>query len=172
MKNLNMLFNECINECKKAGIPYGTIKEVGINTRAKSRWGQCRYMNGVYSINISSILLEDDVTDVATKTTIIHEIIHTCKDCMNHGAEWKKYAEIMNRKYGYNIKRCTSADEKHISIEIAKPKYKYTVVCEKCGTKSNYTKLSKLVKLIKSNPHDSGCRCLRCGNDTFSLISY
>ena len=40
---------------------------------------------------------KDEIDDNATKTTIIHEILHSCEKCMNHGPEWKKLAELVNK---------------------------------------------------------------------------
>lgn len=40
--------------------------------------------------------------------TIVHELLHTCEGCFNHGAKWKYYAEVMNNKYGYQITRIYS----------------------------------------------------------------
>lgn len=85
--------------------------------RAKKRWGQCRKIGNNYIIEVNQILLREDTDIDGLKNTIIHELLHTCKGCMKHTGEWKQLAEKVNRYYGYNIKRCDSADEKGISEE-------------------------------------------------------
>lgn len=149
MKDLTKLFNECLKECSKLGIRYGNIVEVTINTRAKKRWGQtCRRADG-FHINISSVLLRDDVSDKATKDTIIHEILHTVDGCFDHKAKWQTMANKVNKAYGYNIKRCTSSEEKGIdSSIIEKPTHNkiYFVRCEKCGAEIIRRRKSDLIK--------------------------
>lgn len=84
--------------------------------------GQCRYRNGSYTINISCRLLEESVPREILKQTVLHEILHTCKNCMNHKTEWKEVANQVNRAYGYNIKRCTSAEELGLQdVQVKKP---------------------------------------------------
>ena len=158
MKDLSKLFSESMNEVIRAGIKPGNIDTVTINTRAKSRFGQCKYNRntGNYSININAALLEESVTDVSTKTTIIHEILHTCRGCMNHGAQWQNLADVMNRRYGYNIKTTSSFAEK--GVEAPKPRQnRYEVSCVSCDMKVYYKRAAHVV----DNP--SLFRCGRCG---------
>lgn len=141
MKNLQKLFKECKEELDNINIKYGCIEEITINTRAKKRWGQCKitldsqyWKNKIFSINISSRLLQDDITDEACKNTIMHEILHTCEHCFNHGSEWKRIADLINDYYAfYNIKRTTSSEEKGINEDIEKKESKYILRCTKCG---------------------------------------
>lgn len=133
MHNINHVFHHCCNLLDNIGIEYGEIVSVTVNTRARNRWGQCKNQGcGQFTINISEKLLQDNIDIVHLETTMIHEILHTCYGCMNHGARWKMYAEKVNRAYGYNIRRCTSYAEK--GVEPPKPKPpKYTFTCEDCG---------------------------------------
>ena len=104
MKGFQKLINESLNEVKAAGIEPGEISSWEINRRSKKRWGQCRKNpDGSFGISIAASLLEDDrISEKDCKDTIIHEILHTCKDGMKHTGSWKRYAEIMNTAYGYN----------------------------------------------------------------------
>lgn len=132
MKDLQKLAKECMSELDAIGVEYGNVIEFKINTRAKSRWGQCRRIIGnTYSINITNELLRDDLSDRPCKETIFHELIHTCKGCMNHGYEWQRIADLVNDCYGYNIKRATSSEEK--GVEMVKV-YKYCFKCTNCGS--------------------------------------
>ena len=144
MKDLNALFYQCLEEVHNAGIITGNIVNITINTRAKARFGQCKYNSArkTYSINISNEILKDDVSDESTKDTIIHEILHTCKNAMNHKAEWKKLAEIMNNTYGYNIKRTSSYEEKGVNRPATREN-KYALICENCGKTYYYKRWSK-----------------------------
>ncbi len=114
MKDFEKLQKECLEEIAALGIPIGNITSWSINSRAKSRWGQCRMeVDGTYSIQISEVLLKDDrVSEKACKETMIHEILHTGKDCMKHRGKWKAYATMMNGRYGYKIKRVSSSKDK------------------------------------------------------------
>lgn len=142
------------------GIDYGNIDEVKVNSRLTRVWGNCGYTKYAsdwercsYVINISSRLLSDDVSDNALMDTLIHEILHTCRGCMNHGGRWKKLASIVNAKFGLNIKRCTSSEEKHIKEDPII--YKYAVKCPRCG---HVYKRVRMVDSIK-NPGNYICAC-------------
>ena len=151
MKDVHMIYENCKQKLDDLSIRTGVIKCVKVNSRAKKRWGRCIRVNSIYydnmfEIEISSRLLEDNVSDKATETTMLHELIHTCPGCMNHGAEWKRIANRVNRAYGYNIKRITSEEEKGVESIDVKRIAKHKFVCEKCGKEvyrqreSNFTK--------------------------------
>ncbi len=90
---------------------------------------------------------------------MIHEILHTCKDSMKHTGNWKKYANIMNQKYGYEIKRTTSGEEKGVenykSTRIVP--YKYCFYCKKCRQLIWKKKKCKFTKYYRNYT------CLVCG---------
>lgn len=159
MKDLKFLLNECITELNYIGIDCGKIRNIEINIRAKSRWGLCRTVkSGVYDIEISSRLLEDNVKDIVTKNTIIHELLHTVKGCHGHTGKWKVLAEYVNKKLPqYNIKRTARSEEKGIETEAKEPTYRYAVQCTKCGQIIRRQKMSKLIQ------HPQRYRCAKCG---------
>ena len=137
MKDFKKLINESLNEVILAGIKPGNIISWDINKRAKTRWGLCkRYPNGDCEIQIAERLLIDDrISEKDCKETIIHEILHTCDGCHGHTGMWKAYADIMNRKYGYNIKRVTTGNEKGVENYVPKSEaYKYAFICKNCGS--------------------------------------
>ncbi|HHT96331.1 MAG TPA: sprT domain-containing protein [Clostridiales bacterium] len=156
MLNANELLQKGISQVKSAGINPGDINpKVIINSRAKSRFGLCRKTPGKhdYQIEINNQLLETE--EFKAMNTMIHEILHTCKGCMNHGKDWKFYANVMNIKFGYDISR-TSSYEK-LGIEV--PEAKFIVKCNDCG---NETKRQKKTKLIT---HTSHYRCGMCDGE-------
>lgn len=169
MKDLNYFIQLAKDDCDSLDIPYTNVAEVKINYRAQSRWGQCTKIcrtAPIYRIEISYKLVQDDVDDMALMNTLIHEYLHTCPGCMNHGKLWKTYAERLNSAYGYNIKRCTSADEKGIDEEVNR-QYKFSIRCENCGSTSYYMKESKIVKLVENETHT--CQCGRCKGKNLTL---
>lgn len=147
---------ECMRELDALNIPYGNVREVSINTRAKRRWGQCKKVGSVYHINISDRLLENKD---GLKNTIIHELLHTCPNCMNHGQPWKSVADKVNKKYGYNIKRCSDADEKGVKPLDETYEYKYVFKCKDCGQMVRQMRASKFTR----NPQSYKCGC--CGGE-------
>ena len=107
--------------------------------------------DGRYIIELSSKLY--DAPELSCRQTLAHELIHTCDGCMNHGELFKKYADKMNRKYGYNIRRTNSAEE--MGVESSNENAKYIVVCKKCGNEIRRTRQSPLTK----NPSRYRCKC-------------
>lgn len=158
MRDLQSVYWNCIGLMDEIGMDYGNITDVVVNTRAKRRWGQCkakyvgRNVMGepvyTYTINISSILLDDKTPIESLQNTIIHEIIHTCPGCFSHGNEWKRRAAKVKRELGYDIKRCSDADEKGISESITNVyrKPKYVVKCQKCGREVGRYKMCSIIE--------------------------
>lgn len=144
MQNFRPFIKECYEELDKCNIPYSKHIEWKTSGRLTKTWGYAEKWGKRYTITLSEILLADNVNSVAIKDTMIHEILHTIPKCMNHGAEWKKYASIVNSHYPqYNIKRTTSCEEKGIEKT---EKYKYVLKCKECGHTYFYTRQTKAVK--------------------------
>ena len=145
MYNLYQLATEAINNLNAIGIyPHLTANDFKVNTRAKSRYGQasrrCRNGKVTYSVNISSFLLDKRNDKNSVMTTIYHECLHCCDNCMSHTGQWKKYAEIVNQRFGTQIQRCTNRDEKLCAEVIKEEKEKkesklkeYKWKCSACG---------------------------------------
>lgn len=145
LRDLNRYANECIDDMKALGIDVPHIDKFVVNSRAKSRYGQCsyNYKTKTYTIEICSDLVDDECNIMALRETIFHELIHTLPNCMNHGEEFKRYAKIINDRYGTNIKRCSTDVEKYgyiYSKKVAerreksrKPETTYELFCERCG---------------------------------------
>ena len=78
MRNLAAIGIQCEKDLVGIGIPIGRIAEYTVNTRAKTRLGQCvSRRSGGYRIEVSEVLLRDDVPLDELKNTIYHEQIHT-----------------------------------------------------------------------------------------------
>lgn len=150
----NEYLAECLAELAAIQVPCGRVSDLVVNTTAKTRWGRChKFPDGTFQIEISHRLLADDVDPIAAKTTLIHELLHTCSKCMNHGAQWQKWAAIVNQHYGYNVKRTTSSEEKGVEDSPAK----YLIICNKCGaTVAGYHRASSRVRNPEKYRHN-GC---------------
>ena len=133
MRDVEIYALDCMDKLDQIGIEYGNILEVTVNTRAKNRWGQCKKVPGGYTININSALLDERNEEAGLINTMFHELLHSCRNCMNHGAEWKRLANKVYQAYGYNIKRTSSAADKGVELETRNITYKYTMKCTCCG---------------------------------------
>lgn len=159
MRDINVVAIECMRELDVIGIQYGNVVEFKVNYRAERRWGQCCPLpGGRFSININHRLLDESTDIDGLKNTLIHELLHTCKGCLNHGSEWKRLADKVNRYYGYGIKRTSSADEKGIDesnryVKVKRINHKY--VCCGCGQTITRQRETGFVNRYK---------CGRCGS--------
>lgn len=161
-EKLNKLYHECIEELKSIGLNIANNPEIGeitieFSNRSVKRYGCCKQENPdkttmhrkrkgrtiyitydrylKHKIEISRWVM--DLDDKIIKNTIIHEIIHCFPKCNNHGTEFKKYANYINKKLNYDISRLgdKKADYKKSNVKYEnKPiKYKYKIICKKCG---------------------------------------
>ena len=135
MRDLMSYANFCMEMLDEINIPYSKVEQFTINTRAR-RWGLCSLRNGKYYIQINVTLLDERNGEDGLINTILHELLHTCPDCMDHGTQWKFWAEKVRKAYGYNIKRTSDDEEKEVTtgnLNYHKREYKYLVYCKKCG---------------------------------------
>lgn len=157
MLNANELLQEGIKLVESIGIKPGKINpEVVVNKRAINRFGLCtkKYNDGYdYIIEINYRLLEGNKE--SAMETMIHEILHTCKGCMNHGKTWTAYANKVTRELGYKITRTSTFESK--SLE--RPKAKYIIACKECDVKYMRHRKSKVVT------HYKRYRCGSCSGE-------
>ena len=124
--------------------------EVRINTRARRRLGWCYYQSGRYWIEVSQAVLEDE--DLL-KQTLVHELLHTCPKCRDHGPKWKAYAQTVNEKLGYRIERTVKTETPAGSLR--HEEIKYILECQSCGAQIKRMRMSKAVK----SPWRYRCPC-------------
>lgn len=152
MNDIQQLFREVIEQALELKIPVSDAldDEVRINPRPKARYGMCVLKNGVYTIEISEFLL--DAPERLCRDTLAHEILHTCRGCMNHQKKWKQYANLMNNAYGYDIKtKCPPI----AGTEACRESVKHILKCALCGREYARRRRSKLIK----NPEKYRCVC-------------
>ena len=158
MENLQDLYYECIDELNSIGINFDNIGEIDIkiSKRNNKRYGCCKQEEpdiltknivkigrrriiqydkfNKHHIEISPWVMELD--NKIIKNTIIHEIIHCFPFCNNHGSEFKKYANYINKRLGYNISRLGNKEEdfRKSNLQFVDKKvYKYKIECQNCG---------------------------------------
>ena len=165
-ERLKNYFEDACDILDSLDIEYGPIRKVTVNSRAKTRWGQCRHdlAEDYYDIEINSVLLTASYR--ALMDTLLHELLHAHEDRFCHTGEWKRCADLVNGCYMYNIKRATSAAEKNIDMNQI-INYKYKITCNICGNVNMYARKSKIVKMIMRNPYS--CRCGKCDGTDFTV---
>lgn len=91
--------------------------------------------------------------------TIMHEVIHTAPDCMNHGHEWKAIAEMVNKHYSFLPNTRTSSYDdwsKHSALTA-----KYVATCLYCGHAYSWERSSKAFKCCKEGRARCQCGCMK-----------
>lgn len=157
-----------IREAQELNIPVpdNISNNVTVNPRPKKRYGCCRKINGRFQIEISEFLLKCDPDKV--RGVIAHEVLHTCRDCYNHGNKWKEYAERMNERYGYNIKRISTNEEMGISPQESDDnnasKIKYIIKCQRCGREYPRQRFTCVMKKINAYRCSCGGKLLLLEN--------
>ena len=132
---------------------------------ATSWYGQCQqnriYQGKRYRFQISISVHHLQSSEQAIRNTLIHELLHTCPGCLNHGPKWKSYAALVQRQMGYNIVRAGGDKDKDAPIEQARQEKRqgyqtrYLLVCTKCGQEFTRYRRSNLVL----HPEKYRCRC-------------
>lgn len=167
MKDLQFYIKYAKSILEDLNIPYNDCN-VSVNTRLAKTWGICHHRewhNGTWKhhwIELNKVLLLDTTSDDALMNTLLHEYLHTCPRCDNHKAVWQHYANMINSKYNYNIKRCTSSKEKGISVS---DNFKYTVSCDNCGAEYGYSKHTKVVRIAEQHGSLTCPHCNRTHTD-------
>lgn len=149
---LDALLRKLAEELKGMGIPVSAEIEpqVKVNTRAKRRLGCCIRRDGTYTIEVSSSILDEEEL---LRQTLVHELLHTCYGCGNHGARWKAYAKRAGEAMGLSIERtCPARGE---TLPLRQEEAKYLLECQSCGARIVRMRLSKAVKA----PWRYRCKC-------------
>lgn len=151
-KELDQLMIQLHRELKGLGIPVAgrVLPQVKVNTRAKRRLGCCFCQGGQYWIEVSQAVLADENL---LRQTLVHELLHTCPKCRNHGPQWKAYAQIVNEKLGYQIERTVKTETP--SGPLRHEEIKYILECQSCGAQIKRMRMSKAVK----SPWRYRCPC-------------
>lgn len=194
MYDLKKIAKECIAELNAIGIyPNITENEFTVNTRAKTRYGQCKYRNAQYrynpitlkrepisatmSINISSFLLDDRNDINSVRQTVMHELIHSCNECIgaHHGGKWLEYADLVNDCYNMDITRCSYFNER-LNADVNKERMQsrkksetkhYMLKCPCCNRIIADAYRQRKPKWIM---HTEDFYCKKCGKSTLGKL--
>ena len=176
MRDLMKYAEFCMELLDNINVPYTKPFSWTVNKRATRRWGRCRKSGyyGDYSIDISSILLDERASENDLIETILHELIHTCPSCMNHGYEWKHWGDKVTKAYGYEILRTKKGDENSAALMLEKKKSNanYVCVCEKCGHEFYYNKWCKVTANPSSYTHSNCGGHLKLKTSKKTVYSY
>lgn len=160
-QRISLLAQAVLKEMKHINIfPDGKIASVKENRRARKRLGCCRMKQAEegneFEIEISRHL--ESMDDRFIKEVIAHELLHSCRGCMNHGSQWKELAAKMNSAYGYHIKRTIECGKENgDSGAPDRRKYRYCIQCKKCGNTTYRMRKSRVVTDVVHY------RCAVCG---------
>ena len=161
-EELIVLTNKLIKDLKSIGVPVSKdIDGIVINTRAKSRFGACKVKKSKLGKKSFVIEISEEVMNCETKelsTIIVHELLHTCTGCFNHGKKWKLYGDLVEKKLGYKITRTQNYNELGLDKPESKEKIKYIVKCKGCGQEFPRKRMCNLDKQPEKY------RCGKCGN--------
>ena len=181
-ENFPKLVQGILNEFKALGFNVTTTPSnysLEINNRALKRLGRCESKSGNrYVIQINEFHNKlSPATNVMN--TLIHELLHSLPNCMNHGEIWKRYANKYNRVHGTTISRTSPLDGnyKKFKEEIDKQRGntqhknhsvysdgKHKVTCSKCNKSWYYERAGRVVKLAMQNKK---LVCPNCGSQPF-----
>ena len=181
-ENFYTIVEIILNKFKSLGFNVNTTSSnytLEINNKALKRLGRCEAKSGnryVIQINEFHNKLSPDTS---VMNTLVHELLHSLPNCMNHGEMWKRYANMYNRAYGTTISRLSplEGDYKIFKEEIDKQRGhtqhknhsvysdgKHKITCSKCNKSWYYERAGRVVKLAMQNKK---LKCPHCGLQSF-----
>lgn len=165
-EQLNQWLREEQDNLVAIGVPISShiCPEIRLS-KATSWYGQCQ-QNRVYQgkrypfvISVSAYHLQS--SERAIRNTLLHELLHTCPGCLNHGPKWKAYAALVQKQLGYNIVRAGGDKDEDSAIEQARQQKRascqtqYFLICTQCGQEFIRYRKSNLVL----HPEKYRCKC-------------
>lgn len=155
MYDLQKTVKECRKMASELWIPFEPNTTFLVNPRFRSRWGCCKKFAGGYLVELNPQLLNGSLPVEALKTTILHELLHTCYGCMNHGKTWKEYADRVRERYGLPVQTRNDYYEYYNVTDTRANSARYALVCESCGMIHYRKQKSQAVK----HPEMYRCNC-------------
>lgn len=164
--DVNIIHEEMRRLDKISGLDTRNIP-VRISSRMTKGWGSCRYLYVRKKYQIKELVFSERLLKCGTEEHILnvvrHEYAHafvtlTHNETHGHDAVWKYVA----LRFGCNAKRCENFDE-------VGSVYRYKVICQRCGSISQYQRKSNIVKELELNPNSIRFYCRICGCHNFVL---
>ncbi len=168
--DLDSILSKIIEEARAICIPVpqNINPQVKVNSRPKRRLGCCHNDGKIFVIEISRYVLDAayDAADCYTRNaavsrihnTLAHEVIHTCRECFDHGPLWRTYAGMMNKTYGYSITRTYERSDDDSCATEEEPSYNYVIRCTSCGKEYPRQKFTCVMKKINAYRCNCGGR--------------
>ena len=154
-------------EVRRLGADLVPIDSVRFVNRANPM-GLCLYYDGSYpycSLEFADVLLQLD--EVSIHETIAHELLHCIRDSVGHGPLFKKYAALVNEKYGLDIDTYTSL---HIVNDTMRHRiFNYVVRCTKCGNRIGYMRREEIIRKLIRHGEARDYYCPYCGKNRLEL---
>lgn len=160
-----------IEECRAIlmSLGYTDVKyntyHVEFNDRALRTLGRCSYNSydpSHFTITVNRKFMEV-VPSYGFHNMIMHEVIHSVNDCMNHGPMWQAVAECVNKHYQFTPITRTNSYEEYTN-EVTAKAINYIIKCKKCGASWKYIRRPKVWDACINGraKHACGCRDFEC----------
>lgn len=166
--NLDEVVEICMTEVTDCHIIPGNIVAYKVNPRLRQAWGRCVRLGRCCTIELQPFLLDSRTPLVVLKQVIIHEILHSCDGCHNHGLLWKSYADRINARYGYHIARLVNAEERKLCNDAGtfqpEERFRYVMECGNCHVRSYKSRICNFVR------YPEGYICKKCGSQSWTRI--
>lgn len=146
MKDLEKITKECKRKLEAINIPFNKNVVVKAGKLRTGAWGSYRIYENM--IILDPVFTDDRMQTFATENVLIHELLHSCNDCISHSGLWKYYARKVNRTYRYKITRCSDY-KPYMSKELLgefMQRFKYVAQCEGCGTYVTQVRISDFIR--------------------------
>ena len=160
---LNYVGRECETQLRSIDIPCGEVMIYTPHSERRVEWGECRNVGSrKFIISINEVLLQKKYLN-GLKSTLFHELLHTCPECYNHGSQWERYGVIVEKKLGISINQHDDYRDKGVSMGdyMKAHSYKYAIKCKKCGFTYFRQRKTKFTKNYKAY------RCGSCGGELY-----
>lgn len=99
---LNNAIEKSKNILNSLCIPYKNVPIFTKKMKYNERGFTYREEGEVTKIEINKTLLHHKIEEKTLINTLLHEFVHTCYGCFNHGEQWQKYVVKING-IGFNI---------------------------------------------------------------------
>lgn len=169
VKDIEDEIKEDLNILKHLGVESLATKEIEvcINSRFTRTLGLCKDKgNNFFTIKINESFLRS-AEPQSIHDTIMHEVIHTCKGCYNHGPEWHRVGNLVSKKFGFTITR-TYNDSSYSQFMRNKKatRIRYQIGCPNCGIIKECYSPTKVFLGVKQQEKTGQprYRCNRCKN--------
>ncbi len=146
MRDLEAVLQECERKLEEIHISFNKNVTVKAGKLRRGSWGAYRKSENI--IILDPVFADDRMQIFATENVMLHELLHTCNDCMTHSGLWKHYAQIVNRTYHYKITRCSDY-KSYMNEELLgefMQRFKYVARCEGCGTYVTQVRISDFIR--------------------------